>query len=75
MASFFNQTQAAEYCGYSKAYFYRLTSEGRIPHYKPQGGKLYFLKEELDQFILRGRKAADYEIAEKAEAFVNGGRL
>lgn len=66
--------EAAIYTGYSKKYLYKMTSEGRIPHYKPQGGKLYFTLEDLDGFLLRNRRAADYELREKAESLMTGGR-
>jgi excisionase family DNA binding protein len=58
--------EASRITGYSKKYLYKLTSEKRIPHYKPQGGKLYFLIDELEAFLLRGRVLADYEVAEQA---------
>lgn len=60
--------EAAAYLGISKSYLYKLTSQARIPHYKPEGKKVYFEKSELDEWLLRnpvttreaiGRKAAD----------------
>jgi excisionase family DNA binding protein len=66
--------EAADYTGYSKKYLYRLTSENRIPYYKPQGGKLYFTTTDLDGFIFRNRHTADYEIREKAERIMVGGK-
>jgi len=58
--------EASRITGYSKKYLYKLTSEKRIPHYKPQGGKIYFRIDELETFLLRGRVFADYEVAEQA---------
>lgn len=63
------------YTGYSKSYLYKLTSGGKIPHYKPMGGRVFFKREELDDFMCRGRMAADYELAEKAEAILTRGRV
>ena len=34
--------EAAEYMGLKKSYLYKLTSERRIPHFKPNGKKIYF---------------------------------
>lgn len=42
--------------GLSKGYLYRLTSSSEIPHYKPSGGKLYFKKSEIEDWLLRNRQ-------------------
>jgi len=60
-------TEAAEYCRLSKTYIYKLVHLGKIPYYKPTGGRLYFKQEELEQFIFRSHRAADYELTEGAE--------
>jgi len=48
-----NFNEAAQYCGLSRSYFYKLTSVGAIPHYKPSGKMIYFSKAELDTWLLR----------------------
>ena len=60
-------TEASEYCGLSKTYLYKLIHLGKISHYKPMGGKVFFRKNELDDFIFRNRVSADYELKEQAE--------
>lgn len=62
----FNET--AVYTGLSKSHLYKLTSSGGIPCYKPTGKKLYFNKEELDEWLLRNKKLSQDEIDDKAEA-------
>ena len=47
-----NIQNAADYLHLKKSYLYKLVSQGGIPHYKPRG-RLYFLKEELDNWITR----------------------
>ena len=47
--------EAAAYLHVSKQTLYRMTSQSQIPHYKPNGKKLYFTKHDLDQWILRNR--------------------
>lgn len=59
--------EAAVYLHYSPKYLYRLTHEGRIAFYKPEGGKLFFTKEDLDKFVLRNRHAADFELRDNAD--------
>jgi excisionase family DNA binding protein len=64
---------AADFTGYSVKYLYKLTSQNRITFYKPNGGRIFFKREDLDSFINRGRQAADYELGMKAERLLAGG--
>lgn len=66
--------EAADFTGYSVRYLYKLTSEKRIPHYKPQGGKVFFKPSELVAFMSRGRVLADYEVEDQAERHLLGGQ-
>ena len=43
------------YTGFSQKQIYKLTSTRTIPHYKPSGRKLFFKKDEIDEWITRGR--------------------
>ena len=64
--------EAAEYCRLSKAYIYKLVYQGKIPCYKPAGGRIFFKQEELEQFIFRGRKSANYELADRVDDLIVG---
>ena len=44
-----------DYTGFSQKQIYKLTSTRRIPHYKPSGRKLFFKKDEIDEWITQGR--------------------
>jgi excisionase family DNA binding protein len=66
--------EAAEFTGLKLSYLYKLIHLKRIPHYKPTGGRVFFKREELEQFIFRGRSAADYELSEAADRALNKGR-
>ena len=61
-----------ELSGYSRSYIYKLVHLKKIPHYKPTGGRLYFYESEVLDFLSRNRQSADYEIAEQADAVLNG---
>jgi excisionase family DNA binding protein len=61
-----NCADAAAYLNFSRGYLYRLVHLGKIPCYKPTGGKLFFMADDLDAFIFRGRKAADLKQGEQA---------
>ena len=62
--------EAADYCGITLSYLYKLCHEKRIPHYKPLNGKVYFKESELNDFLYRNRIAANYELREQAEQLV-----
>ena len=61
-----------EITGYTRSYIYRMTHLKQMPHYKPNNGRLYFYESEIIDFISRNRQSADYEIAEQADAMLNG---
>lgn len=46
-----NFKEAVEYSGFKKSTLYKLTSAGRIPHYKPTGKLIFFKRTELDEFL------------------------
>ena len=54
-----NVLTSTEVCmmyGISPDYLYHLTSDKLIPYYKPNGKKIYFLKEEIETWLLRNRQ-------------------
>jgi len=55
--------------GTTRKNVYKMTSEKQIPFYKPQGGKIYFKKDEVEAWMLRNRSASLDEIENKAELF------
>jgi excisionase family DNA binding protein len=67
-----NIGEAAEYCGYAKSYLYQLVHRKEMPSHKPTGGRIFFKREELDDFISRGKQNAGYETADEADAILNG---
>jgi excisionase family DNA binding protein len=57
-----NTEEAAAYISDSKSHLYQLTSKGQIAHYKPHGKKIYFLRKDLDAYLLSNRRPAADEI-------------
>jgi predicted DNA-binding transcriptional regulator AlpA len=53
-----NAKGAAQYLDISIYQLYRLRDQGSFPSYSPTGRKLYFLKSELNDWILSKRKAS-----------------
>jgi excisionase family DNA binding protein len=64
--------EAAEFTGLSKAYLYKLVHLGKVPCYKPTGGRVFFKQSELEDFIFQGRQSADYELRDNAEKYLGG---
>lgn len=56
--------------GLSKSHLYKLTSSKEIPHYRPNGKFLYFSKDEIEKWMLRGRVASNQEIGQQAVNYV-----
>ena len=49
--SFLNFKEVLELLGVSRSTLYKLSASGKIPHYKPTGGKLFFKRTELINWI------------------------
>ncbi len=66
--------EAAKYLDISRSHLYKLTSAGEIPHYKPQGKRVYFSKAELDNWLLRNPIRTNAELEQQATDYVTLGR-
>lgn len=61
----------AAYTGYKVSYVYKLISQRGVPFYKRDGGKnVFFLKDEIDKWILGHRIAPMEELEEQAVRYV-----
>jgi excisionase family DNA binding protein len=65
-----NLDEACEYLNISTSHLYKLTSTHQIPCYQPNGKKLYFKRNELDEWLLRNRKSASDDIEKMASDYV-----
>lgn len=77
VSKFLTFAQAADFMGISKSSLYKLTSKREIPYYKPTGKALYFLAEDLEEWMSRGRQKSRYEEESKlaAELAKKGGKV
>lgn len=64
----FNET--CSYLELSQSHLYKLTSNGTIPYYKPNGKKIYFRRSELDTWLLRNRTDSQAEIDQRAADYL-----
>jgi excisionase family DNA binding protein len=65
-----NFNEACAYLELSQSHLYKLTSTGAVPHYKPNGKKIYFQREELDNWLLRNRMISQDEIEQQAADYL-----
>lgn len=66
-----NFGETCKYLDISESHLYKLTSTKQIPHFCPQGKKLYFKREELDEWLQRNRQSDKEEIERMANDYLN----
>ena len=62
-----NFKEAVSFLGLSKGHMYQLTSNNRIPYYRPNGKKIYFKRVELEEWLLRNKQITIEEAEQIAE--------
>ena len=65
-----NLMEAAEFLDFSRSYLYRLTSQGRVPCYKPEGKRIYFDRAELVNWLKRNRIRPQEELEATAANYI-----
>lgn len=69
-----NLHEASEFTGLSKSHLYKLTSAGKIKHFK-QSKHLYFDKDEVVSFLKENRVKTSQELQdEAAKQVMKGGK-
>lgn len=65
-----NLSEASQYLDISESHLYKLTSQKKIPHFCPQGKRLYFNRQELDNWLQQNRQTTDDEIEREAANYI-----
>jgi len=65
-----NFSEVCKYLDVSPSHLYKLTSQKQIPHFCPQGKKLYFRRDEIDAWLQRNRQSAADEIDKMATDYI-----
>jgi excisionase family DNA binding protein len=65
-----NFSETCKYLDVSESHLYKLTSTKQIPHFCPQGKKLYFKRTELDDWLQRNRQSSTDEIDKLATEYI-----
>jgi excisionase family DNA binding protein len=69
-----NVQEAAAFLGLKQSYIYNLVYFGKITAYKPSKKSLRFKQSDLEAYIYRNRKAADFELADQADEILTGNK-
>jgi excisionase family DNA binding protein len=70
----FNVQEAATFLGLKPSYVYNLCHFGKLPHFKPGGKKIVFKLSDLENYLYRNRRAADFELAEQSDTRLIGNK-
>ena len=65
-----NFNEACKYLDVSPSHLYKLTSTKQVPHFCPQGKKLYFRRDELDTWLQRNRQSAEEPVQDAADLVI-----
>jgi excisionase family DNA binding protein len=66
----FNMNEAATYLKISKQTLYGMTSKRILPHYK-HGHRIYFRRNELDEWVSKGKVKTKEEIEAEANTYLS----
>ncbi len=61
--------EASVYINVSDSHLYKMTHHREVPHFCPNGKKLYFKRSELDQWLQRNRKVSKEELESEAARY------
>ena len=62
IANFMNMEELRIYLGVSRSLVYKLSQRNVLPKYRPTGRKVYFLKKDVEAFMLKNRIASIDEL-------------
>ncbi len=65
-----NFREACRYLDFSASHLYKLTSQKRIPHFCPEGKRLYFNRLQLVQWLQRNPQTTADEIEQAAADYM-----
>lgn len=63
--------EGCEYIGYKPSYVYKLTMAGVLPFSKPNGKKIFFEREKLEEWMLSNATPGSHEREKQAATYVS----
>jgi len=61
--------EASKYLDVSRSHLYKMTMNRAVPHFCPNGKKLYFNRVELNLWLQSNKKASRKELEAKASSY------
>ncbi len=74
MVVIYDAQDTCKYLKISKSSLYKMTSKKKIPFSKPNGGKMYFRKEDLDNWMLSNKSNSTEEVENEVFNYLKRGR-
>jgi excisionase family DNA binding protein len=62
--------EVSQFTGLSKSFLYKLTSTGRVPHFKPHGKVIYFERSQVEAWLLQNPVKTVYSIEKESVRYV-----
>lgn len=66
----FNIETLSKYLGVSKSYIYKMTHRNLIAYSKPGGKRIFFRKDDVDNFLKTNKVKSKSELSEIADKFI-----
>lgn len=67
--------EACMFMGVTRSHLYKLTSNRKLAHHKPNGKMIYFKRDDLTSWLLQNRISTTEEIAMKATAYTLSNKI
>lgn len=65
-----NLQEFCNYTGLAKSTAYKLTSSGKICYYRPNGGKIFFHREDVENWVLNNRSLSIVDREAQASNYI-----
>jgi excisionase family DNA binding protein len=62
-----NVDEAAQFTGYTKKYIYYLVETKKIPFHKPNNGRIFFSRKELETYLYGDGNGTSEDMSKKAD--------
>ncbi len=69
-----NVEDLINYTGYKRSYIYKLVHNNILPYSKPNGKTLFFVKAEIDSWLLQNKSKSISQIEDQANDYINNSR-
>lgn len=70
----FTVDDVVNYTGFSKSYVYKLVHQNILPYSKPNNRTLFFLKNEIDEWMLQNKSKSISQIEQEAISYSNSSK-